>query len=85
MLVKSLNSSDNLVFASRKLSKRSDIPRKVKLSANKVIEAQQLRNFIDDLQLIPEIERSYYSNVMMKAKFKPKTWKGFVSKILKIV
>ena len=45
----------------------------------------KIRNFIDDLQLISEDLRPYFSEQMANAKFKPAKLKRFVPKILKLV
>lgn len=80
-----LNSNSNINFRQKRFSPKSDISGKARLKSFKQAEARQIKNFIDDLQLIPENKRLYYSETMMKARFKPKDWKRFVSKILKIV
>lgn len=80
-----LITTNNLNFTGKRFSKSMDISMATKLKEPKVREARQLRNFIDDLQLIPELERSYYSAQMIRAKFKPNKLKSFVPKILKIV
>jgi hypothetical protein len=81
-----LITTNNLNFTGKKNKQCSkDISTKTKLKEPKVREARQLRYFIDDLQLIPEYQRSYYSEQMTLAKFKPNKLKTFVPKILKIV
>ena len=85
MLVNSHQMFYNTAFTSRPVSKSKDVSTKTRLKAPKVIEAREIRNFIDDLQLISENMRPYFSEQMVKAKFKPTKLKRFVPKILKLV
>jgi len=80
-----LNSNSNVSFGQKRFSPRNDISGKTRFKSFKQAEARQIKNFIDDLQLIPENKRLYYSEAMMRAQFRPKDWKRFISKILKIV
>ena len=58
-------------FGAKYIPRAKDISSKTRAKAPKVLEARELKNFIDDLQLIAEEKRSYYSEQMINAKFKP--------------
>ena len=85
MLINYQQSLNNTIFTSKPVSKSKDVSTKTRLKAPKVLEAREVRNFIDDLQLIAEEKRPYYSEQMVNAKFKPLKLKRFVPKILKLV
>ena len=85
MFINSKQMLYNTAFTSKPAPKSKDVSMKTRLKTPKVIEAREIRNFIDDLQLISEDLRPYFSEQMVNAKFKPAKLKRFIPKILKLV
>ena len=85
LLVLKIETINTPCFKQKSSHGRKDISYKFRQKNEKIIMKREVRNFIDDLQLVPESSRVYYSNNMMRAKFKPNYLKKYVQKIFKIV